>query len=211
MKWLTLDTIKEQLRIEPDFTDEDSLLTTYGESAEETVLNVCSRTYEDFIEEYGEIPKDIIHASLLLVGVSYHQREAASMNQLYAIPYAFDMKVKPYMRLSGFGSDAVMQTFVIGSDVKILIEAELPDELKLSDVDFAVTVINSSQKDVNQTYAKDDCLETEDGNYVVMVDSDELGIGVYTCRLTVFIPDTDYPTGYRREVVKINPHVQVKG
>mgnify|MGYP002509731811 FL=1 len=82
MKWLTLDTIKEQLRIEPDFTDEDSLLTTYGESAEETVLNVCSRTYEDFIEEYGEIPKDIIHASLLLVGVSYHQREAASMNQL---------------------------------------------------------------------------------------------------------------------------------
>ena len=54
-------------------------------------------------------------------------------------------------------------------------------------------------------------IETEDGDYVVLVDSNDLGIGVYMVRLTVQIPDTDYPSGFRKEVVKINPHVMVKG
>ena len=46
---------------------------------------------------------------------------------------------------------------------------------------------------------------------MVLVDSNDLGIGVYMVRLTVQIPDTDYPSGFRKEVVKINPHVMVKG
>lgn len=210
MKWLSLNDIKDQLRIERDFTLEDTLLNNYGESAEEMVLNICQRTYDDFISEYGAIPTDIVNASLLLVGVSYQQREATSMQQLYAVPYAFDMMVKPYMKLSGFDNEP-MQTFIIGSDVKILVTAELPDELKLPDVDFSVKVFNASEKNVSKTYQKEDCIETEDGDYVVLVDSEELGVGRYLCRLTVHIPDTDYTVGYRKEVVKINPHVQVKG
>ena len=59
MKWLTLSEIKQQLRIEPDFTDDDALLTRYGNSAEATVLNITGRTYDDFICDYGEIPADI--------------------------------------------------------------------------------------------------------------------------------------------------------
>ena len=31
MKWLTLEQIKHQLRIEADFTEEDDLLEIYGE------------------------------------------------------------------------------------------------------------------------------------------------------------------------------------
>ena len=30
-------------------------------------------------------------------------------------------------------------------------------------------------------------------------------------RVVIRIPDTDYPTGYRKEVVKINPYVRVTG
>ena len=67
MKWLTLKEIKDQLRIEPNFTDEDDRLTAYGESAEDTVLNTCQRTYDDFISEYGEIPQPIREVSLMLV------------------------------------------------------------------------------------------------------------------------------------------------
>ena len=33
MKWLNLQLIKAQLRMEQDFTEEDELLTLYGESA----------------------------------------------------------------------------------------------------------------------------------------------------------------------------------
>ena len=52
MKWLTLDEIKDQLRIERDFDLEDDKLTGYGESAEDVILELCQRTYDDFIDTY---------------------------------------------------------------------------------------------------------------------------------------------------------------
>lgn len=104
MKWLTLEEIKQQLRIEPDFTDEDALLTRYGNSAEAVVLNITRRTFEELKEmnPTGEdaIPDDIWEASVMLVTLSYEQRSPVSMQSMYVIPYAFDMKVKPYMRLT---------------------------------------------------------------------------------------------------------------
>jgi hypothetical protein len=212
MKWLTLTEIKRQLRIEADFTLEDEKLTGYGESAEETILNICRRTYDDFSSDYGKIPQPIVEASLLLVSLSYEQSSPVTQYQMYSVGYAFDMKVKPYMRLADDERDLIeMQTFILGSDVKILVTAELPDDLTLKDVDFTVVVVNNDLKDKQKSYAKSECIETEDGNYVVLVDSSDLGIGRYLCRLTVHIPDTDYEVGYRKEVVRINPHVMVKG
>jgi hypothetical protein len=102
MKWLTLEEIKQQLRIEPDFALEDNLLTRYGESAEAVVLNITGRTYDELVamNPTGEnkIPADIWEASVMLVTLSYEQRSPVSMNNMYAIPYAFDMKVSPYIR-----------------------------------------------------------------------------------------------------------------
>ena len=104
MKWLTLSEIKQQLRIEPDFTDDDALLTRYGNSAEAMVLNITGRTFEELKAmnpaDEDSIPADIWEATVLLVTASYEQRSAISMQQLYAIPYGFDAKIKPYMRLS---------------------------------------------------------------------------------------------------------------
>ena len=53
MKWLTLERIKQQLRIEPDMHDEDSLLEMYGESAEEVLLKVF-KTATDRNRYFGE-------------------------------------------------------------------------------------------------------------------------------------------------------------
>jgi hypothetical protein len=59
---------------------------------------------------------------------------------------------------------------------------------------------------------KTDCIETDEGkNYVALVDSDDLGIGTLMLRLTVYIPDTDYQIGTRKEVIKINPHIKIVG
>lgn len=99
MNWLTLSQIKQQLRIEPDMTMEDDLLTLYGESAETIITKLCRRTYQEFLDEYGEIPATIKHASLMLVDVSYQNRSPLSMTSLSAVPYTFDMLIKPYMRL----------------------------------------------------------------------------------------------------------------
>lgn len=98
MKWLTLDWIKKHSRI--DFNCEDMLLLLYGDSAEDTVLNVIDRSYTEVIEHYGEVPKPLFVAALMLVEVSYTQRSPITQTNLYMVPYAFDMMVKPYMRLA---------------------------------------------------------------------------------------------------------------
>ena len=102
MKWLTIEAIKKHSRI--DYDCEDSLLEMYGESAEETVLNIINRSYEEVVELYGTetrpVPAPLVHASLLLVELSYTQRAPVTQTNLYTVPYAFDMMVKPYMRLA---------------------------------------------------------------------------------------------------------------
>lgn len=211
MKWLTLEQIKQQLRIEPDFTEEDKLLESYGESAESTILNHLNRNYCDLIETYGDVPENIINASKMLVDAWYQHRSPVEGLNMSVVPYAFDLMIKPYMRLASSPDDAYVQVFTLGSDVKIFIDAELPDGLKMEDVEFTVTVYNADEKDVKKDYPKSVCLLTDLGNYIVLVDSEELGVGTYMVKATFYIPDTDYPSGYRKEVIRINPHVIVKG
>ena len=98
MKWLTLEWIKKHSRI--DFDCEDDLLELYGDDAEQTILNLIRRSFDDLIETYGEIPKPLYVAALLLVETSYTQRAPVTQQNLYTVPYAFDMKVKPYMKLT---------------------------------------------------------------------------------------------------------------
>ena len=99
---MTIDYIKQHSRI--DYDCEDALLELYGESAEETVLNIIGYTYDEVVEKWGTdklpVPARLIHASLLLVDASYQQRTPMSQQQLYTVPYGFDMMVKPFMRLS---------------------------------------------------------------------------------------------------------------
>ena len=102
MRWLTIDYIKQHSRI--DYDCEDAVLELYGEAAEETILNITGRTYEEIVEKYGKegkpVPSALIHASLMLVDLSYQQRNPVSIQNMYAVPYTFDMLIKPYMKLT---------------------------------------------------------------------------------------------------------------
>ena len=98
MKWLTLEFIKKHSRIDYDL--EDDLLALYGEAAEDMVLNVINRDYEEVVEEWGEVPKPLYQAALMLVDLSYQQRSPINPASLYAVPYTFDFLVKPYMKLA---------------------------------------------------------------------------------------------------------------
>lgn len=212
MKWLTLTKIKQQCRIEPDFTLEDDLLTGYGTSAENTILNHLNRTYYDLLEQYGAVPQDIINASMMLVDVWYQHRSPVEALSLSIVPYTFDILIKPYMKLVGsIGGGDDYQTVTLGSDVKIAFTADLPDDLKLSDIDFTGKVINAdTNTDVD--FTKADCIMVDEGtDYVVLVDTEETGVGTLMLKLTIHIPDTDYQRGYRKEVININPKVRVTG
>ena len=97
MKWLTLEYIKMHSRI--DYNDEDELLELYGESAEDMIENVTGKKYAEILEEYGEFPKPLYYASLMLVECSYTQRSPVTMTNMAIVPYTFDFLVKPYMKL----------------------------------------------------------------------------------------------------------------
>ena len=101
MKFLTFDQIKAQLRLDDQQADDErDLLELYGEAAEDMVLNTLNRTITDIFEQYGMVPKALVQAGLMLVAQSYQHRELASPQTLYAVPYAFDLLMKPYMRLT---------------------------------------------------------------------------------------------------------------
>lgn len=217
MKWLTLDKIKEQCRIEEDFTMEDNLLKGYGTSAENTILKHLNRTYYDLTELYGEVDEetpewsDIINASLMLVDVWYNHRSPLENLSMSIVPYTFDLLIKPYMRLAGSVGGDDYDKVPKGSDVKIAFTADLPDGLLMKDVDFSGKLINADTLEAIN-FTKGDCIMTNEGkDYVLLVDTEETGIGMLMMKLTVHIPDTDYPSGYRKEVVKINPKVIVTG
>ena len=101
MKFLTFEQIKQQLRLDDEQAlDEHDLLELYGEAAEDMVLNTCNRTITDIFEQYGMVPKALVQAGLILVAQSYQHREPASPQNLSVVPYAFDLLLKPYMRLT---------------------------------------------------------------------------------------------------------------
>ena len=210
MKWLTLEQIKRNSRI--DGNEEDALLIEKGSQAEEQVLGDIDRTYQELIEWKGEVPRDLIEASLMLVDQAYHQRCAVSQIQWYTVAHGYEAKIKRYCRLADRDFyDETDGGYVIGSQLKILVDVELPDELRMQDVEFIITVYNADLPDHQHSYPKSECLLTTEGGYVVMVDSEQLGVGKYMVKATFQIPDTDYPSGYRVEIIRINPNVRVNG
>ena len=208
MKWLTLDYIKQHSRI--DYDCEDALLELYGAAAEDTVLNYLNRTFQDMLEAYGDVPMAIRQATLMLVDVSYQHRSPVTPTNVSLVP-TFYILVKPYMRLAGTADGGDTQTVTLGSDVKIAFSAELPDDMAMREVPFTVTVYNADKQDAQVVFAKDACIMVNDNEYVALVDTETLGVGIYMLKVVFEIPDTDYPLGYRRQVVRINPNVKCNG
>ena len=103
MKFLTLQEIKHQCRVDFDYDDER--LTAYGNTAEETVAQYLGRgkTVEAMMaslqEEYGQMPESIKTAALMLVAHWYHHNVPTTQGNLSIVPYAFDYILKPYVIL----------------------------------------------------------------------------------------------------------------
>ena len=62
-----------------------------GKTAKEMVADLKS--------VYGHVPAPIVHATLMLVDVSYQYRSPINPANISLVPYAFDLLVKPYVIL----------------------------------------------------------------------------------------------------------------
>lgn len=209
MMYMKLDYIKQHSRL--DYNDEDALLELYADSAEQTVLNHIGRTYEEVVEEWGQVPDPIRQATLMLVDLSYQQRSPVSQQSMSVVSYGFDTLLKPYMKLSSGDTCACYSHAVIGSQIKIGFSACLPDCLMMKDVEFCVDVYNFSDKDKSVTFKKEECIRICDNDYAVLVDTKTIGIGLVRLKLKMQIPDTDFPDGYRTEIINVNPRISITG
>ena len=102
MRWLTLEDIKDQLRIEQEDTSQDKLLTRYGATAEKFILRYIQRTEAELkamnTDDPTLVPEDIVSATLMLVDLYYQYRGPVSMQNLYLIDYGFDALVMPFRK-----------------------------------------------------------------------------------------------------------------
>lgn len=102
MNWLTIDLIKQQLRLDDSQAAmERNLLLMYGESAEAALLQLLRRTADNVVETFGDVPMPLIHAALMLVDIAYQYRSPISPASVNQVGYTFEILVKPYMRLAG--------------------------------------------------------------------------------------------------------------
>ncbi|EOC1288916.1 phage gp6-like head-tail connector protein [Cronobacter muytjensii] len=98
---LKLEQIKAQLRIEPDFDEEDELLTLLGGVVESRTANYLNRKlYEGDVPETDEdgltVSDDIRQAMLMLCTHFYEHRSSVSDSEMPEMPQAFKWLVDPY-------------------------------------------------------------------------------------------------------------------
>jgi len=94
MNFLSLELIHAHSRIPHDC--EDELLLQYADAAEEAVLGMVSRTYDDVVEEYGKVPAALVQAGLLYVEHLYQNR---GMTTPSGFPEAsVGPLIKPYIK-----------------------------------------------------------------------------------------------------------------
>lgn len=96
-----LELVKKQVRAD-EFADDDALLQSYTEAAEEYVINGTRRTLDELKAMSADgmsFPKPLEQAVLMLVGHWYNQREAVTGIQMREVPYTFQALVLPYRKL----------------------------------------------------------------------------------------------------------------
>lgn len=100
---LTLEEIKAQLRLDDDFTDEDTLLTLLGKAVQtrtESFLNRKLYAPDADIPDTDPdgllLPDDIKLGMLLLATHFYENRSSVTEVEMVELPMSFNWLVGPY-------------------------------------------------------------------------------------------------------------------
>lgn len=99
------------------------------------------------------------------------------------------------------------QIVFLGTELKLNINIEAVDDLTMDDYEFEVDVYCSAKRVL--TFTKSDAIRLDSSNYVILVNTDDIGAGDVKCKVTAYIPDYDFPDNARTEVVGLDAGVVV--
>lgn len=105
MKFLTLNDLKDQLRIERSDTTQDTELTRKANAAERKIFSDTGYTYEELLARGDDgpndtkiFPQDLVEAGLILAATWYKYRENVQNVSMYAVPNAYDFLISDYVK-----------------------------------------------------------------------------------------------------------------
>lgn len=86
----------------------------------------------------------------------------------------------------------------LGSEIKINISISPIQNYSMADYDWFIELFTKSNSIVKKQ--KEECIRRDDDNYIVTLDTNDVGDGALRFKLTAFIPDGDFDDGLRTEI-----------
>lgn len=98
MTYLTLEELKQQCRIDADYHDDDNLLITYGDAAEDFLAGHLNNQLDDICaDNSGTLPVSLKNAMLILVDYFYGMSGSGDSKD---VPQAFWILTNPWKTYS---------------------------------------------------------------------------------------------------------------
>lgn len=99
MSVVSLALFKKHVRAD-DFAEDDEYLEYLIDTAEDVVIRATNCNPIELLDAgYGEFPKPLKHAIMMLAAHWYNQRESVSSVQMHQVPDALQALIKPYRKL----------------------------------------------------------------------------------------------------------------
>lgn len=95
----------------------------------------------------------------------------------------------------------------LGTEIKLNIHIEPIGSLCMDDYDFEAEVYCSQKKTI--IAKKSDMIRVDESNFIVLVDTAIVGAGDLKCKVTAYIPDSDFDDGLRTEVVAFDTGIDI--
>ena len=101
------------------------------------------------------------------------------------------------------------QKIFLGTELKLNINIEPTVGFYMKDYDFVVELYCNALRPKKVVINKEAAREVDESNYVVCVDTNELGVGKLVCKVIAYVPDGDFKDGKRTEVAKLNTGIEI--
>lgn len=98
MNYITLEEIKQQCKVDSWFTDDDNMLTSIGNGAENYLENYLDRALDDITAENGGTLPDALHSALLMLCDYLYDNSGSGTMQ--DVPQAFFVLSLPFKSYS---------------------------------------------------------------------------------------------------------------
>lgn len=92
-----------------------------------------------------------------------------------------------------------------GSDLKLNIHIEPLGKLTMDDYEWYIECYCANEVPIK--IPKDTARRVDENNFIITLNTQQLGIGPLQCVITAHIPDEDFDDNFRTEISRINTNI----